>query len=122
MFVERLAALVPAPQKNQVHYHGVFASAHRWRSLIVPDGVRRKKKAKARKQSGKPPGFDERWVPWEELLYRVFGRDVVSCPACGSRIWLVDHCSTASQRRDEVGVLIPSTRGEAQRRRSVAEC
>ncbi len=94
VFVERLAALVPAPQKNQVHYHGVFASAHRWRSLIVPDGVRRKKKAKARKQSGKPPGFDERWVPWEELLYRVFGRDVVSCPACGSRIWLVDHCST----------------------------
>ncbi len=77
VFVERLAALVPAPQKNQVHYHGVFASAHRWRSLIVPDGVRRKKKAKARKQSGKPPGFDERPVPWEELLYRVFGRDVL---------------------------------------------
>ncbi len=46
--------------------------------LIVPDGVRRKKKAKARKQSGKPPGFDERWVPWEELLYRVFGRDTLA--------------------------------------------
>ena len=48
--------------------------------------------AKVRKQSGKPPGFDERWVPWEELLRGakrkrseaagagtrgVFGRDVL---------------------------------------------
>ncbi len=57
------------------------------RAQAAPDA--RKKKAKARKQSSKPPGFDERWVPWEELMHRVFGRDVVSCPACGSRIWLV---------------------------------
>ena len=61
VFVERLAALVPAPQKNQVHYHGVFAPAHRWRSLIVPDGVRRKKKARG------APGEDaqtERQTSW----------------------------------------------------------
>ena len=38
---------------------------HRWRSLIVPDGVRRRKKVQDRNQSGKPPGFDERWVPWD---------------------------------------------------------
>ena len=105
VFVERLAALVPAPQKNQVHYHGVFASAARWRSLIVPDGVRRKKKAKARKQSGKPPGFDERWVPWEELMHRVFGRDVVSCPACGSRIWLVDQVVAPLSAQLELAVM-----------------
>lgn len=74
VFVERLAALVPAPQKNQVHT--------RWRSLLVPDGVRRKKKATARKQSGKPPGFDERWVPWEDLMHRVFGRDVLLHNGC----------------------------------------
>ncbi|MDG1480633.1 MAG: transposase, partial [Myxococcota bacterium] len=50
VFVERLAAIVPAPMKNMVHYHGVFASASRWRPLIVPDGVRRQKKAQERKQ------------------------------------------------------------------------
>jgi hypothetical protein len=83
----------------------VFAPAHRWRSLIVPDGVRRKKKAKTRKQSGKPPGFDERWVPWEELMHRVFGRDVISCPACGSRIWLVDQVADPFSAQRELALL-----------------
>ena len=32
---------------------------------------------RARKQSDKLPDFDERWVPWEELMHLVFGRDVV---------------------------------------------
>ncbi len=63
--------------KNMVHYHGIFASAAKWRSLIVPDGVRRQKKARERKQSKMAPGYDERWIPWEDLLYRVFGRDVL---------------------------------------------
>jgi hypothetical protein len=71
----------------------------------VPDGVRRKKKAQARKQSGKPPGFDERWVPWEDLMYRVFGRDVVSCPACGSRIWLVDQVVDPFSAQLELAVM-----------------
>ncbi len=57
----------------------------------MPDGVRRQKKAQERRLSKKAPGYDERWIAWEDLLYRVFGRDVVSCPACGARIWLVDQ-------------------------------
>jgi hypothetical protein len=40
---------------------------------------------------GRRWGAAVRWIPWEDLLYRVFGRDVVSCPACGARIWLVDQ-------------------------------
>jgi len=95
--------------KNMVHtrveHHGVFASASRWRPLIVPDGVKRQKKARERKQSKKTPGYDERWIPWEDLLYRVFGRDVVSCPACGSRIWLVDQIVDPFSARLELALM-----------------
>ena len=61
--------------------------------------------AKTRKQSGKPPGFDERWVPWEDLIHRVCGRDVVSCPACGCRIWLVDQVVDPFSAQLELAVM-----------------
>ena len=53
----------------------------------MPDGVRRKKKAQARKQSGKPPGFDEQWVLWEGLRHREFGQDVLLHNGCESGLW-----------------------------------
>ena len=87
VFVERLAAIIPAPMKNMVHYHGVFASASRWRPFIVPDGVRRQKKARERRLSKKAPGYDERWIAWEDLIYRVFGRDVLLHNGCVSGLW-----------------------------------
>ncbi|MDG1479711.1 MAG: hypothetical protein P8R54_08970, partial [Myxococcota bacterium] len=76
-------------------------------SLIVPDGVRRKKKAKARKQSGKLPGFDERWVPWEELLQRVFGRDVLLHNGCLPRLRESDLAGRSLLHN---GMSIPSAR------------
>ena len=38
-FMARLAALVPRPRANLTRYHGVFAPAHPWRSLVT--GTRR---------------------------------------------------------------------------------
>ena len=38
--MERLAALVPPPRKNQVLYHGVLASRAAWRQEIVPQPKR----------------------------------------------------------------------------------
>jgi hypothetical protein len=35
-FIEKLAALVPAPRANLVRYHGIFGPAAKWRPLIVP--------------------------------------------------------------------------------------
>ena len=51
--------------------------------------------AKARKQSSKPPGFDERWVPREELMHRVFGRDVVLHTGSLPRLRLPDLAGRA---------------------------
>jgi hypothetical protein len=39
--MERLAALVPPPRKNQVLYHGVLASRAAWREEIVPQPKRK---------------------------------------------------------------------------------
>ena len=35
-FMERLAALVPAPRRHQLRYHGTLAPHAKWRPLIVP--------------------------------------------------------------------------------------
>ena len=35
-FMARLAALVPAPRANLIHYYGQLAPAAKWRALIVP--------------------------------------------------------------------------------------
>ena len=39
--MERLAALVPPPRKNQVLYHGVLAPRSAWREEIVPQPKRK---------------------------------------------------------------------------------
>jgi hypothetical protein len=37
-FIGKLAALVPPPRFNLVRYHGILASAARWRSQVLPPG------------------------------------------------------------------------------------
>ena len=34
--VERLAAMIPPPRKNQILYHGVLAPRSAWRKQVVP--------------------------------------------------------------------------------------
>ncbi len=38
-------------------------------------------------------------------MHRVFGRDVVSCPACGCRIWLVDQVADPFRAQLELALL-----------------
>jgi hypothetical protein len=79
--VQRLAALVPPPRKHQVVALGVYANRSSWRSRVVP-GKRRP--STAPRLSRKPPtSADSRWVPWAELLHRVFGVNGFACPSCG---------------------------------------
>jgi hypothetical protein len=61
-FVGRLAALVPPPRRNLTRYHGVLAPAHPWRAEIVPDPA-------------KPRERRSTWMPWANLIRRVFDRD-----------------------------------------------
>ncbi len=52
--MERLAALVPPPRKNQVLYHGVLASRAAWREEIVPQ-PKRKSQVRPRAHPGDHP-------------------------------------------------------------------
>ena len=71
-FLVRLAALVPQPRSNLIHYYGVLASRSSWRSQVVPGG-----------EGG---GRRSAWIPWAKLLSRTFGVDPTLCPKCGATL------------------------------------
>ena len=91
-----------------VHYHGVFAPAARWRAHIVPGGIARKKRAEKQRQAGVAAGVNVYWLPRDRLLWRVFHRDIRSCPCCGHRVWLVDEVvDPATAQRELASMGMP---------------
>jgi hypothetical protein len=96
--LERLAALVPPPKFNIVRYSGVFAPAAGCRSLIVPQvkpaapplhggcqaavEMQKTESGKAKERRGCQP----RNYPWAQLMTRVFGFDVLTCPRFGAKM------------------------------------
>jgi hypothetical protein len=92
-FVERLAALIPPPHKNQVIYHGVLAPRAAWRQQVVPRPLRitdaQRKRRAADVLTRTPSRADRpRWTPWRQLLERTFGADGFGCPNCFQRMRL----------------------------------
>ena len=90
-FIARLAAIVPHPREHQLTYQGVLAPASPLRDQVVPRPVvpREAKDADATdsddvERQAKPPE-GQRYIPWAELLKRVFAEDVLSCPRCHGR-------------------------------------
>jgi hypothetical protein len=82
-FLEKLAALVPRPRSHLVRFHGVLAPNAAWRRAVVPDPAAR---AGAKRQSDSPPPKPRpSWIPWAELLRRVFAIDVLECDRCHGR-------------------------------------
>ena len=85
--VERLIAGVPPPHANQVLYHGVLASRHRWRRLVAPRKGRvapankSKKLVRGRGVGHRP--LRTRHLSWAALLWRVFEVDAWRCKRCG---------------------------------------
>jgi len=81
--MERLAALVPPPRKNQVLYHGVLAPRAAWREEIVL-----KRKLRSDHEHARAiirPGCASRrsrWMLWSTLLKVVFEVDGFECPTC----------------------------------------
>jgi hypothetical protein len=88
--VERLAALVPPPRANTVLYHGVLAANAKDRGRLLPRPRPRGRRRRAAVRLVRPEDRSEasRWAPWSWLLHRVFGRDPMLCPHCGSRMQL----------------------------------
>ena len=103
--IERLAALIPAPRKKLVSYHGVFAPAFPLRHTVVPPppeaavsqpqvehtDQRRTCSHPAPATTTtpdttplpvKPRPKPRPRYPWAELLRRVYLVDVLTCPHC----------------------------------------
>lgn len=105
----RLAAIIPQRGRNQLHYHGVFAPAARLRGAIVP------KPLAVERHPLLPPATQgatggARWMPWADLLERVFTVKGLECSACGrpmrvhavvQGVWSVRHVlACLKTRRD----------------------
>ena len=84
-FLERLVALVPPPRAHQTLYHGVLARRSAWRSRVVPQPAEPRKRGPTLCATYRPAS---RWVPWRDLLWRVFEQDGFACPVCGERMHL----------------------------------
>lgn len=84
--IERLVALVPAPRRHLVRYHGTLAPGAKWRARIVAAGGEAPRSdAKEREPEPRRPAR----ITWADLLKRVFAVDVLQCPRCGGRMQII---------------------------------
>ena len=102
--LEKLCALVPAPNKNLVRYSGVFAPNAKWRSMIVPSETTNGNSLSEANTTidssdlvnipaSDDPGREttserrrSRRRPWAELMARVLQIDSLACGQCGGRM------------------------------------
>jgi hypothetical protein len=89
--VARLSALVPPPRMHLVHYFGVLAPNARLRKQVVPEAPEEAdldpcghSVAYSETRNGRT--IRRRWVPWAQLLLKVFAVDVMVCSRCDSRM------------------------------------
>jgi Putative transposase len=90
--LERLAALVPAPRRHVLRYHGTLAPNSKWRSGIVVKAPAENEEVACKsscKSSPKGEGPRSGWIPWADLLKRVFLEDVLKCPRCSGRMKII---------------------------------
>ena len=105
-------------------YHGVLAPASPLRDALVPRPAARKEHELAEGQSGgMSPGCPvvgaghlsrENYIPWAELLRRVFGENVLRCPHCRGRRHLISIITDP----EVVGRVLASVRDGPARKRS----
>jgi hypothetical protein len=85
--IEKLAALVPFPQKNLIRYHGVLAPNAHWRRHVVPKPPQSLPPKSPVDRDTEPKR--RRRHPWSELMMRVFAIDVLACAECGGRLRII---------------------------------
>ncbi len=78
--VEKLASIVPPPWRNLVRYWGCFAPNAAIRPAIIP-----KVPLEETTRATSCPTY----IPWSELLRRVFKVDITACNNCGGRLRFV---------------------------------
>ena len=72
--IEKLCALVPAPEKNLIRYHGVLAPNARLRPLVVTRPAMALSEPHPRRR------------PWAELMLRVLLINALTCGHCGHQM------------------------------------
>jgi len=80
--LERLSALVHPPGSHRVVYAGVFGSASKWRAEVVPPKPERERHPLHAGHGSAPEPSWARWIPWRDLLWRVFSVEPRRCPNC----------------------------------------
>jgi len=90
--LEKLAAIIPRPETNQLIYHGVLAPNARLRRKVVaygrPAQVLEKDLPKEEAETFDPEK-EARHMSWADLMRRSFGIDVLQCPKCLGRMKLI---------------------------------
>jgi len=84
-FLRRLVGIIPPPRRHLVRYAGMFGPASKARAklrALVPATDDTAHAACPGTPHPVPPRAH--WLPWAELLRRVFAQDVLACP-CGGR-------------------------------------
>ena len=77
-------ALIPPPQANQVHYHGVLASRSRLRVRVRPKAPKvRPRPASVGKRLSMRARGPSRWRSWSALRWRVCWVNGFACPKRG---------------------------------------
>ena len=95
-FLERLCALIPRPRRHLLTYHGALAPASALRASIIPcpteercvhSTLATREGDKTSEASGPPKkrARSNPYIPWSDLMRRVFEQDTLQCPGCGGR-------------------------------------
>jgi hypothetical protein len=85
--LEKIAAIIPRPQSNQIIYHGVLGPAAKWRKQVVKHGRPEIPDMTGEEADAEPePEPENGYIPWSELMQRTFGLDVMECEKCGGRL------------------------------------
>jgi hypothetical protein len=118
--IERLAALVPPRRFNLTRYSGVLAPAATFRPLVTSEAgnslphqgcqgsitIAKTDSGKAKEQCcGRP-----RKYPWDQLMTRGFGFDILACPRCGARMRILAAINPPDAIRKILGCLGLPTR------------
>ena len=118
-FLARLAAIVPHPREHQLTYQGVLAPASPLRDEVVPRSVKGRERSAGDKVGTKSSqcrakrSSGQNYIPWAELLQRVFGEDVLRCPHCRGR----RHMISAITDPEAVRRVLESVREGLERNR-----
>ena len=85
--LEKLAAIIPRPQSNQIIYNGVLGPAAKWRKQVVGYGRPELPDMTPVETEAEPdPEPENGYIPWADLMKRTFDIDVMECEKCGGRM------------------------------------